>query len=531
MTLGKKYRGSVRRAAMLCVALFGMLSLYAQEVYDMADIAFPELNGTARYVGSAGALDALGNELSSLSVNPASIAGMHSNLMTMSMSMVSQSATDKSRYGGRVHPSVDQFGVVYRLRNRLQRTRRRFFIGFQYRKSRDFNQILRMDNVRLDGQASRVTATVEKSHADLQLNHVDGILLSTTLRPYTTLQPDGSVALSEDSLQGKDLTNLRSDSYSFDFNRWGYIGQYDFSFAWSLNDRLYMGACLQLHEVHYHSRMAYTERLLTDNVVEIDEARKISGEGLGFLVGMIARPWRLVPLSIGLNLQTPIYYKLTNSTELGLMYDGVRQTVSLQGGAADRYQTTYDYDFTTPWSYGISIGYVVRKRLSLGLAAQMTNYAAMRPRRLTAYNTQNESRSTGDAYMRDRVHDILRAVCTLRIGAEYLPAYRWRIRCGYNLVTPMYQSGSTRDYPMRSEQETIRTTADNGVALAPDYYDNRSAVHRLAVGGGYIFPRLNIDMAYQLAGWRNRVRPFYGAPIRTSYFIRHQLLVTLAYHF
>ena len=45
----------------------------AQETYESANIATQDLNGTARYVGMGGAMEALGADISTISTNPAGI--------------------------------------------------------------------------------------------------------------------------------------------------------------------------------------------------------------------------------------------------------------------------------------------------------------------------------------------------------------------------------------------------------------------------------------------------------------------------
>ena len=48
------------------VALFAYSSAMAQETYENAKIADQDLNGTARYIGMGGALDALGADISTI---------------------------------------------------------------------------------------------------------------------------------------------------------------------------------------------------------------------------------------------------------------------------------------------------------------------------------------------------------------------------------------------------------------------------------------------------------------------------------
>ncbi len=51
----------------LAVALMcGLMPATAQETYENANIATGDLNGTARYVGMGGAMDALGADISTI---------------------------------------------------------------------------------------------------------------------------------------------------------------------------------------------------------------------------------------------------------------------------------------------------------------------------------------------------------------------------------------------------------------------------------------------------------------------------------
>ena len=49
------------------------LPMTAQETYENAKLLGEDLNGTARYVGMGGAMEALGADISTISSNPAGI--------------------------------------------------------------------------------------------------------------------------------------------------------------------------------------------------------------------------------------------------------------------------------------------------------------------------------------------------------------------------------------------------------------------------------------------------------------------------
>ena len=57
----------------MAALLMGLMPVAAQDTYESARFLGSDLNGTARYVGMGGALEALGADISTISTNPAGI--------------------------------------------------------------------------------------------------------------------------------------------------------------------------------------------------------------------------------------------------------------------------------------------------------------------------------------------------------------------------------------------------------------------------------------------------------------------------
>ena len=102
-------------AALTALAIPAM----AQETYESANIATEDLNGTARYVGMGGAMEALGADISTISTNPAGIGLFRKSGISFSMGATSvkgddTSVGDKLNITGKKAPmSFDQIGFVY----------------------------------------------------------------------------------------------------------------------------------------------------------------------------------------------------------------------------------------------------------------------------------------------------------------------------------------------------------------------------------------------------------------------------------
>ena len=72
------------------IAVAGTMSMMAQETYENAKLVTPDLNGTARYVGMGGALEALGADISTMGSNPAGIGMFRKSNASLSFGPVTQ---------------------------------------------------------------------------------------------------------------------------------------------------------------------------------------------------------------------------------------------------------------------------------------------------------------------------------------------------------------------------------------------------------------------------------------------------------
>ena len=265
------------------MALAAVLPMAAQETYEVAEVSTQDLNGTARYVGMGGAMEALGADLSTISTNPAGIGLFRRSHISASLGIVSQSGVDSWGPANKTNVSFDQAGFV--ITNRMSRSS--FLnIGFNYHKSRNFNQILSVTD-RLDGASqSKLTldkfaAGVVKTSDDLTYNQVD-VLYHEGLYDTNLILPDGSF--------NTDAYRFSGDNYSFNRGNKGYISEYDLNISGNINDRVYLGLTVGIHDVHYRGYSNYFENLKTEDQVraqrpniletaELEDSRDIDGTG------------------------------------------------------------------------------------------------------------------------------------------------------------------------------------------------------------------------------------------------------------
>lgn len=306
----------MKQLLFILTSAFFAASVSAQETYENANIASEDLNGTARFVGMGGAMDALGADISTIGTNPAGIGLFRHSTANVSFGVVSQQGGKSFADGNKTHMSFDQAGFVY-----SKRTGRSSFLNFafNYHKSRDFNYILSAADVLKGASQNKLSGLknydgyflVKKDRSGSwagdhnSFNQVDELYFNALLSDGNSclLDRDGNSLPSGKYgyLVGKDGAGnyiprfYDASGYMFDRANTGYIGEYDFNISGNINDRVYLGLTVGISDVNYKGYSEYTEMLVgSDGAgvggVTLADERRISGTGVNVKAGVIIRP-------------------------------------------------------------------------------------------------------------------------------------------------------------------------------------------------------------------------------------------------
>ena len=101
------------------VSLFTALSVNAQETYENAKLAGEDLNGTARYVGMGGAMEALGADISTIGTNPAGLGLFRHSNISLSGGFVMQTNGKDFANGNKTNPLVCVVVLLCRLMEKI----------------------------------------------------------------------------------------------------------------------------------------------------------------------------------------------------------------------------------------------------------------------------------------------------------------------------------------------------------------------------------------------------------------------------
>ena len=492
----------------------------AQETYENTKLIDNDLNGTARYVGMGGAMEALGADLSTIGTNPAGLGLFRKGKADLSFGLVNQTGMNKFNSLSKTNMSFDQIGVVFNLSKTPNAS---FNIGFNYHKSRNFDQLLNAANTLNNASQNKLTYQkyrnqVFKERKDLTYSQLDALYMDNLLYDNRT----------------KKYYNFPATGYLYNQENKGYIGEYDMNLSANLNDHVYLGLTMGIHDVHYKGYAEYTENFVpnANNIpgLTLNDSREITGTGFDVKLGAIVRPMAESPFRLGAYIHTPVWYDLTTSN----------YTVLTDGTARPNVGETYDFRVNTPWKFGLSAGTTLADRIALGATYEYAAYNAMQTRIKDGgtydwyYGTYYES-SHNDRAMNNHTEDALKGQHTLKLGAEARITDHFSLRAGYNYLSALYKDAAVKDGSLNSPGTYYASSTS---------YVNWKDTNRFTFGLGWNVWRFNIDLAYQYSQQNGTFYPFMNyhegsAPSVEDNIAnptqvnnkRHQLLLTMGYKF
>lgn len=495
-----------------CLLSLFMAHAHAQETYENTKLIDNDLNGTARYVGMGGAMEALGADISVINSNPAGIGLFRRSSGSVSFGLVSQDGASSFKYGNKTNASFDQAGFVYSMRDG-----RRTFInfGFNYHKSKNFDYILNAAsglNGASQHKLSYMKALANENNLDKTSSGWRGKFSYTSQLDnlyYNTL-----MMTSSDGFFYNDASR-----YEFGRAETGYIGEYDFNTSVNVNDRVYLGITIGIHDVHYTGHSLYNEALVNLNNqtvgdITVNDERRITGTGYNASFGIIFRPVDASPFRIGLSVTTPTWYDLKTSNYTYLINNTKADGGGKLQGDYPNYTTGESYEFKlfTPWKFGVSLGHTVGNYLALGASYEYADYSRLDTRVNDGYDVDYwgdvYEHSSSDEPMNRHTRETLKAVSTLKIGAEAKVMPNLAVRAGYNYVSPMFKKEGYKDGNIDSYGSNYSSATD---------YTNWEATNRYTVGVGYTLGKMSFDLAYQYAQTNGKFHPFADSYLDYTY--------------
>ena len=493
------------------VSLFAALSANAQETYENAKLAGEDLNGTARYVGMGGAMEALGADISTIGSNPAGIGLFRHSNVSLSAGLLMQSDGKEFSNGKKTNLSFDQIGGVY-----TTRTGQKSFLnfGFNYHKSKNFDYILNAAGS-LNGSSQNKQSYIKgilanensggffvgKDKKGQNVGYVEAPSLNNPSPNVASTWSQIDYLYWNNLIPDKNTGRLNYESasgYNLARANTGYIGNYDFAVSGNLNDRVYLGLTFGMKDVNYKGYSEYRENFNNAGGVLVRDERKVTGSGFDITAGVIVRPVAESPFRIGAYVKSPTWYDLTTSNATGLVY--AQGTTNKESYISN----SYDFKMWTPWKFGFSLGHTIGNNIALGATYEYENYANINSRVNNGgyydyYYDQYYESSIPDKNMNAHTKEVLKGVSTLKLGIEYKPVSNVALRMGYNYVGAKYANDGQKDPGLASLGTAYSSTTD---------YTNWGEINRFTLGVGYQVKKFNIDLAYQYSAQKGSFAPF-----------------------
>ncbi len=504
-------------------------------IYDANRWMGSDLNGTARFVGMGGAMGALGGDISTMGTNPAGIGIYRSNDAMVSFGFVNTGTKDAG--GAKVDKffgSFDNAGVVISSKIGHATALRYVNFGFNYHRRKSFDRNMLMNGVFESSQTEYMAGILGGSEQPLGLDAVQekGAYENPTLPWIGLLGFDGGVVKPMFKDAEGNFTSEGKGTFAGYFPYYepgdkvaqqytarerGGIHSYDFNVAFNFYDRFYLGATVGAYNVDYDRTSLYKEDFTGKDTkyyggYDLGNEYWVDGSGIDFKLGFIWRPIESSSFRIGAAIHTPTFFSLTEhnhayiNSELGDEKPLSAEVVDRNGNPMDG---EYKYSLVTPWKFNVNMGYTIGSVAALGFEYEYQNYstAKLKDEGVTLAETED-------------IKSMMKAVHTIRVGAEFKLAPEFAFRVGYNHITPSMKSDAFKWIPDNS----IRTDTE---------YANPGATDNYTLGLGYRGEFFYVDMAYQYNTYKEEFYAFdsvylNGTSIRNN---NHKVLLTVGMRF
>ncbi|GAA5042202.1 hemin receptor [Marivirga lumbricoides] len=446
----------------LCAITFSVSAQqgYSTFVDDAVRFSQSTTSGTARFIGLGGANTSLGGDISSISGNPAGL-GFY-NKSAWSISPVLRFGEFNANYGG---VENNDFGANLQVPNGGMVFHKRFeeysgskwisgTFGIAYNQKTSFYNTIDYRGSLIGGE-----------------NNIPYDFVDYTLQPF--INPDGSyinypseAAIEPDFLSNpySDLASLTGlltifpagegyevDRYDFDqigdvqqterILRTGGVTTLDLSYGANYNDKLYLGAGLNINFINYTETRTFRETPSNDilNYLELTDRKEISGAGVGVTVGAIYKPIQMV--NIGVSYTSPTFIGMDEIQEIQL--DAIY--FNEQDASAEIVNEVPSYSFVIPQKVSGGATVFLSKYGFVTADVEWVDYASAR------FNSNDGAFANGEP----DVSNNLASALNYRLGVEgRLDIFR--VRAGYALFGNPYSENTF---------EQNRSTVSGGVGI------------------------------------------------------------------
>ena len=519
---------------------------YGQSATGAYGIAQPDLKGTARYMGMAGAFGALGGDLSAISQNPAGIGVYRSSDLGFTLDLDLQNSTTQGMLAGPNNrwtaqgPKYNMDQTKFLLNNiggvlTLKLNNKLFpniNFGFTYNKGVSFNRIY---GGNINGLRNSMSNYIADTSNYEEISEGD-VSWSGGMDPYNPdygyyaapwmniLAANAQIIMPQETPEGTNWYGLWQNSMSgnstqgvgsFVMEEKGGTNDFNIVLGGNIADKLYWGMNFQISNLSYRQNQYWGETLsnafmyddkgnpTTGNAYwDYNGAYTLTGTGFSYQLGLIYKP--VQAFRLGFTFHTPTWYSLQEEFIGSMSYDGDDgNTYDETNSGIPGYS---NYNLRTPWKIIASAAGVIGNSLIVSFDYEWANYGKMRYYEPASYDGYYDDWYWGPWYSATRaggfappnfdnsidpyyysnidIADYYKSTNTFRVGVEIKPINALSIRAGYSHVSS----------PVRKEVKQNEYSVFTS-PLAPSYrLDNQT--NYLTCGIGFRYSHFYADLAY-----------------------------------
>lgn len=420
----------------LCLSLFFAPQLYGQTIDD-ALIFSQETNGTsARIKGMSDAQTALGGDISTINGNPAGLGFFGRSDISLTLNYLQNG--NKTTYEGMNSSSkkgnfgLDQAGIVFHFPVRNGSGWQNFNMGVSYNKTQNFNNFRSYEGENMTSTYVGALAAIMEPGSNFE---EDFYFNSNIVEQYPAPNNSQYFPLAVEN-GSKDQYNERTTS--------GNRSKTGIAFGANYNNLFYIGATLGISSFKYDNSTQFIENGWTKGAAEVAAINPesifvdpnnleydflnasyelfdnyfqwVEGSGVDVKLGMIYKP--SLDWNIGVTVSTPTWMTIREDTKFYTdinFYDDDEARDPFDFYESDIYESSMDYNLTTPWKFGLGVAKFFGRGL-ISADAEIITYNSMKYSELSSQN------AGGNRYrdLNDWISDTYRTAVNLRLGGEYL---------------------------------------------------------------------------------------------------------------
>ncbi len=386
--------------------------------------------GSPRYTAMGGAFMALGNDLSSMSINPAGAAVYRYDNFGMALRF--QGQNNSSTFLGR-ESDFSTFNLIFENIGLVKKfgPKNKMSFGFSYNKLADFNsefQVAGINRYRnFNGIESGFTlgeywlaGAYGQTVSELE---VAGLLEEASAASADILLTDSNgVVIAFDAVD--DAANVQ-----YNFDERGRRDEYTFNLAGAENDIFYWGIGIGIPTLHYDNTTTLSESGYADSSyfrsIELVRQNSVDAIGFNMKAGFIFRPFQA--LRIAASYQSPSWYNVNE------VYTTSAVGFGRDGSVLNGIEYVFDdirYGLSTPAIYRAGVGLVMGK---VGILSADVEYTD--PSKSTINGKNNNNYESDEALYQSETTETL----TVKFGGE-LRAGKLFFRGGYQYRMSNYKN-------------------------------------------------------------------------------------------